>query len=1022
MLKTVKDACKPHEMAFNSAMGEQIEDLAQLIVDASDGSAFYAKNYVTRGMHQLFEQGLKRLAGKSEQAVFELTQAMGGGKTHTMVAFGLLAKHEPLRNKVVPELARAAPFKSARLAAVTGRKYPEHFLWGEIAAQLGKPDDFRKYWQHGADAPDEDAWIKLIGDEPTLILLDELPPYFEYALTRPVGGGTLANVTTAALSNLFSAALKLKKLCVVVSNLSSSYEKASTELHKTIRNVQQEAKRQARPITPVELGGDEVYQILKKRLFSELPTEKDIEDVVQAYAKAIGEAEKSKSIAKSTEQLADEIRGSYPFHPSIKNIVALFRNNESYRQTRGLMQFVSRMIQSVWNRKANDVHLIGLQHLDLNDPDVRDEIVRINDLRGAIATDIASGGAAHAETIDATSQNDGATQVATLLLAASLSSAVDAVKGLTLQRLLEYLIAPNRQVHEFSEAFDHLRREAWYLHRDASDAFYFSSNENLTKRLSTEAERAPQPKVDLEMRRRLEAIFAARNRLAYQEVKALPVIDEVKLNGPRVLLILSPDSRNPPEAAKNFFDGVVEKNNMCILTGDGSDITNLEEKTRSIYAIAKLQKELPQASPHHSDLEEKAIAAEKDFNSTVVALFNRIYYPTKNGLAHARLAMQFEANKFEGEEQIEKALSGTGVSKLVLSIEKDPQAHFQKAEDLLWPESQKRLPWNDVKKRALGNPRWTWLPGANGMDALRKLAEEQGRWRYTEDGYIERGPFEQPKTSVSIIERGYDEETGMAELEVTAIHAGKAPQIFYDTSPAVSPTSTRLTEPRLKSDATQLYFLAVDPTKEHETGSAEPWSNKLTITYQPREGAGSRVVELRVVPRGTIRYTLTGANPAEGTLYSKPIEVSAAETTIFCYAEDNGVSVKRNFTLPRAGNTGVVVVPNKPAKLKKKVASQDTSETFKTLKSVRDARSKVSEAMIEVGGGAQTATLRFGSEASLGADQIEALVKALRTALGSDTADVRLSFRGVAFEAGHDLDGFVKELGLQIGPNEVEQA
>jgi predicted AAA+ superfamily ATPase len=340
VLKTVRDACTPHKMALDFSMAEQIEDLAAVIGGAGDGQAFFAKNHITAGMRQLFDLGLRRLAGRSDQAVFELTQAMGGGKTHTMIAFGLVARNAKLRESVVPEFAASSSFGGAKIVAFSGRQYPDHFLWGEIASQLGKPEAFRRYWQDGASAPDERAWLELIGEDPTVILLDELPPYFDYAVTRSVGAGTLAQVATAALSNLFSAALKLPRLCIVVSNLSGSYEGASKDLRRAIKNVEQEAKRQAKPITPVELGGDEIYQILKKRLFEKLPNERDVEDVVQAYATAIKEAEKSKAIAKSTEQIADEIRGSYPFHPSIKDLIALFRNNEGYRQTRGLMQFV----------------------------------------------------------------------------------------------------------------------------------------------------------------------------------------------------------------------------------------------------------------------------------------------------------------------------------------------------------------------------------------------------------------------------------------------------------------------------------------------------------------------------------------------------------------------------------------------------------------------------------------------------------------------------------------------------------
>jgi hypothetical protein len=36
-------------------------------------------------------------------------------------------------------------------------------------------------------------------------------------------------------------------------------------------------------------------------------------------------------------KIADEIAASYPFHPSFKHILALFKENERFRQTRGLM-------------------------------------------------------------------------------------------------------------------------------------------------------------------------------------------------------------------------------------------------------------------------------------------------------------------------------------------------------------------------------------------------------------------------------------------------------------------------------------------------------------------------------------------------------------------------------------------------------------------------------------------------------------------------------------------------------------
>src|SRR6266849_6041124 len=135
MLLTVEDACELHPMALDYSMSEQIENLSDVIGAAGKTAHdFFEKNYVTKGMETLLSQGLQRLGGRSEQAVFELKQAMGGGKTHSMIALGLLARDGALRGTIVPEIAREATFGNATIVAVNGRAgFEDSFIWGEIA-------------------------------------------------------------------------------------------------------------------------------------------------------------------------------------------------------------------------------------------------------------------------------------------------------------------------------------------------------------------------------------------------------------------------------------------------------------------------------------------------------------------------------------------------------------------------------------------------------------------------------------------------------------------------------------------------------------------------------------------------------------------------------------------------------------------------------------------------------------------------------------------------------------------------
>jgi hypothetical protein len=70
---------------------------------------------------------------------------MGGGKTHLLVGFGLLAKHPELRKKYSGGTLYAETFGAAKTAAFNGRNNPDHFFWGEIANQLEKGEQFRSF-------------------------------------------------------------------------------------------------------------------------------------------------------------------------------------------------------------------------------------------------------------------------------------------------------------------------------------------------------------------------------------------------------------------------------------------------------------------------------------------------------------------------------------------------------------------------------------------------------------------------------------------------------------------------------------------------------------------------------------------------------------------------------------------------------------------------------------------------------------------------------------------------------------
>ena len=93
--------CKPRPSIFERARADTVANIAEFNAGQIDGAGFFAENYVTEGMRVLFRQVFERLSGRSDQGVFRLKQAMGGGKTHNLIALGVLAKEPELRRRIL---------------------------------------------------------------------------------------------------------------------------------------------------------------------------------------------------------------------------------------------------------------------------------------------------------------------------------------------------------------------------------------------------------------------------------------------------------------------------------------------------------------------------------------------------------------------------------------------------------------------------------------------------------------------------------------------------------------------------------------------------------------------------------------------------------------------------------------------------------------------------------------------------------------------------------------------------------
>ena len=120
-----------------------------------------------------------------------------------------------------------------------------------------------------------------------------MPPNFHYLATQKVGGGTVADIATRAFANMLTAAGKKKNVCVVVSDLAAAYETGGKLINRALEDARSELGRQERNITPVDLAANEIYLILRKRLFVSLPDDAEIGDISETFGRRLEEAAKA---------------------------------------------------------------------------------------------------------------------------------------------------------------------------------------------------------------------------------------------------------------------------------------------------------------------------------------------------------------------------------------------------------------------------------------------------------------------------------------------------------------------------------------------------------------------------------------------------------------------------------------------------------------------------------------------------------------------------------------------------------
>lgn len=656
-MKTLAELCKPRDEVFKNVSIEDTQELRALLENEINPYDFFDKTFITNSMKQLFDKAFARFTGHDTgSGLVILKQAMGGGKTHSMIALGLLAKYPDCRKKILGENYKYWYDGEIKVVGFTGRSTRD-IPWIEIAKQLNRTNVLSEDIIKGIAVPGDTEWCRLLGNEPLLILLDEIPFYFQANLTVPKGNGTMADFVSMGLANLFNAlnSSQLSRVFVVIADLEAKYEWGGNFINNAIAmSLKDEAERTAELLRPVDIGSPEIYEILRKKLFKEYPqnpeTDPDVLEIVAHYKEFLKSLQNAGIISDSFDDIATYLKKSFPFHPGIINLFKNFQNNLRFQQTRGLLRLIRRYVQYLYSgddAPANKKSIIMISDYNLDDPDTETMITNINpELHNALVTDIhATSGLAKAQIIDRSRETNLCSKFAKAILFASLSSTDINAVGLTDDEIFAYTLEPGDDISKAKDILEEYWSKTTFSRETQNGKKYFSYNENVVAMVQEKLADKTYEIAEAELTRILREFYTPRDRdcyqAVYQRIIAMPSdLRSIPHSTPdakkNVTLIISkpcsPEGKLNEHLENWWLSEVLYKNRFLFLTGVDRYYRNLLDKVREYMSWDEVVAHLENENVRTSDPEYRRAVRNReqvafDLIQNIKNTFNKLYYP-----------------------------------------------------------------------------------------------------------------------------------------------------------------------------------------------------------------------------------------------------------------------------------------------------------------------------------------------------------------------------------------------------------
>lgn len=771
--------------------GELSEDMfAARLKDVMDGTAdpiyqdanlFFNNTYPTAGLKTLLREVLGRLTGHmpASNPIIRLETSFGGGKTHNLIALYHAAngRVEPRQLRAyldddwpLPQVGqiKVAGVVGSDLDPMLGMKHKDddlntYTLWGELAYQLGGRAGYELARESdvGKIAPGTGLFDQLIGDEPTLIMIDEIARHLRAAVAAPTATGqsNLSEQTVAFLMSLMEYAASRKNVVLVLTM--AGPEDAFAQETTDLREALQVSARQERVLTPT--GENEISAIVVHRLFGEVDRVA-AQQVINRYGAYYHELEGQGGHVHDRALRAEylhEFAISYPFHPELIRVLNLkVATIPNFQRTRGALRLLAAVVRQLWQEEPSGTWLIHPHHIDLGQQQIIEDLTSRLDrpkFKQVSEADIVSpqaGIPSHAAEADAPLVASGkpryARRLGTTIFLHSLTQGI--ASGVEQPELYLAAMTPSHDGGDdpavVQRALEKFYGSAWFLEYDGY-RYRFKTEPSLNKIVDDEVGSVGVTRTKQEIDSRIKNIW----KMGYLKpvyFPATPADIDDDAGKPKLAIIhydaLKTDAATavPPDMIVKMaeYSGATEsfrnfQNNVLFLVADDDQVDQMVSETRRYLAIERItgssERMREFTDDHQKKLREMKQTAELNVRIAITKAYRYLYYPSGDASKkHAFLRRETVPPQGQGDTNIDQTNVVVRVlhalQKVRLSDDSPLSGAYVKSK--AWDRNQAEMSTEELRRafaRKVGLP---LLLDVNQLQRSVENGVKNGQWVY----------------------------------------------------------------------------------------------------------------------------------------------------------------------------------------------------------------------------------------------------------------------------------------------------